>query len=190
MNSILIILSLAFLPNFIYTAVPFVLNPGCDLSECKNYSNPAIYYANYLVNDMKIHILYSTFDELTISIFQTTKDYTPEFNYEALFERNYSAVMPYTTTLPSNSFSLIFRRLIEFNDTDDNGFISPKDTIINSYYLCNITTTNVTLQNPQTTQPSFEIPLDMVINFSLISNHKVFFCVGEWFISYRYYVSW
>ncbi|CAF4464611.1 unnamed protein product, partial [Rotaria socialis] len=154
-----LILCLCFLPNPIYTSVPFILNPGCDLVECQEPNNPALYYANHVIGDDRVHMIYSTLDELTISIFQTVKTCVPIFNYSALFLRNYAGAIQFPDTKPSNSFSLVLRRLIQFDDENDDGFINPKDKTITSYFLNNITATNVTFRNNNTNQPSFQLPL-------------------------------
>ncbi|CAF4458076.1 unnamed protein product [Rotaria magnacalcarata] len=155
-----LILCLCFLPNLIYTSVPFILNPGCDLVECQEPNNPALYYANHVIGDDRIHMIYSTLDELTISIFQTVKTCVPIFNYSALFSHNYTGAIQFPDTKPSNSFSLVLRRLIQFNDKNDDGFIDPEDKTITSYFLTNITATNVTFRNNNTNQPSFQLPLN------------------------------
>ncbi|CAF5160194.1 unnamed protein product, partial [Rotaria sp. Silwood1] len=84
-----------------------MINPGCNLIECQNLNYPAIFYANHSIDDNDIiHILYSSFDELTISIIQTKKGYSPYINYTALFNKNYSNSIVFKNTTPLNSFSL------------------------------------------------------------------------------------
>ncbi|CAF4701940.1 unnamed protein product [Rotaria sp. Silwood1] len=158
-----IILCLSVFPNIIYTTVPFILNPDCDLPECENPNYPALYYANHIIdNNNKIHIIYSTLDQLTISIFQTGKNYDPTFNYTALFSRNYPGAIQFIDTKPTNSFSLVLRRLMEFDDEPDKANITKCENTTISYYLHNITTNNVTMLNNNTNQPTFQLPLDML----------------------------
>jgi hypothetical protein len=141
------------------------MNPGCDLTECKTPGHPAIFYANHYVGDDTIHILYSSFDELTISIIQTKKGYGPHINYTALFNKNYTNSISFGETTPSNSFSLIIRRLIEFNDKDDTGHLNPNDNTTQSYWLHELNP-NITLRDNNTVQPSFQLPLnDVNISF-------------------------
>ncbi|CAF1019509.1 unnamed protein product [Rotaria sordida] len=155
-----VILCLSLFSNIIYATVPFILNPDCDLLECEQPDYPALYYANHIVDDNKIHIIYSTLDELTISIFQTGKNYMPIFNYTALFSRNYPGAIQFVDTKPTNSFSLVLRRLIKFDDINDEGNMA-KGENITSYFLHNITTNNVTISN-STNQPTFQLPLPML----------------------------
>jgi hypothetical protein len=142
------------------------MNPGCDLPECKTPGQPAIFYANHYVGDDTIHILYSSLDELTISIIQTKKGYGPHINYTALFNKNYSHSISFGDTTPSNSFSLIIRRLIEFNDKDDTGHLNPNDDNSTQSYWLNGLNPNITYRDNNTVQPSFQLPLnDVNISF-------------------------
>ncbi|CAF1158275.1 unnamed protein product [Adineta steineri] len=142
----------------IYSSVPFIMNPGCDLPQCKTPGQPAIFYANHYVGDDTIHILYSSLDELTISIIQTKKGYGPHINYTALFNRNYRDSISFGETTPINSLSLILRRLLRFNDINDTGYLNPNDTTIQSYWL-NDLSTNITYRDNNTDQPSFQLLL-------------------------------
>jgi hypothetical protein len=137
------------------------MNPGCNIKECETPGNPAIFYANHFINDDTIHIIYSSLDELTISIIQTKKGYGPHFNYTALFSRNYPGSISFGDVTPLNSFSLIIRRLIKFNDTDDTGVLNENDNSTEIYWL-NGLTTNITYRDNNTNQPSFQLPLDDV----------------------------
>ncbi|CAF1232747.1 unnamed protein product [Adineta steineri] len=134
------------------------MNPGCDLPQCKTPGQPAIFYANHYVGDDTIHILYSSLDELTISIIQTKKGYGPHINYTALFNRNYRDSISFGETTPINSLSLIIRRLLRFNDINDTGYLNPNDTTIQSYWL-NDLSTNITYRDNNTDQPSFQLLL-------------------------------
>ncbi|CAF1015082.1 unnamed protein product [Adineta steineri] len=134
------------------------MNPGCDLPQCKTPDQPAIFYANHYVGDDTIHILYSSLDELTISIIQTKKGYGPHINYTALFNRNYRDSISFGDTTPINSLSLILRRLLRFNDINDTGYLNPNDTTIQSYWL-NDLSTNITYRDNNTDQPSFQLLL-------------------------------
>ncbi|CAF0879835.1 unnamed protein product [Rotaria sordida] len=155
------LLFLICLTKTIHSSIPFIINPGCDLIECQISGYPAIFYANHFVGNNTIHILYSSFDELTISIIQTKKGYGPHINYTALFNRNYSNSILFEDTKPLNSFSLIIRRLIKFNDKDDTGHLNKDDNSIESYWL-NGLKTNITRQDNNTNQPSFQLPLDTI----------------------------
>jgi hypothetical protein len=165
MISLLIIFSLSFLPNLIHTSVPFTLNPGCDLPECKETGYPALYYGSHVVDNKAVHIVYSSVDELTISIFQTAKDDSPIFDYDALFARNYSGAITFKDRIrPANSFSIVLRRLFEFNDTNDNGLMDDGDHTIITYFLRDIETNNDTFRYNVTNQPQFQIPFQVVRN--------------------------
>ena len=163
MISFLVIFSLFFLPNIIQTSIPFLINPNCnqDLPQCNTPGYPALYYANHIVNNDAIHIIYSSLDALTISVFQTSKGHDPMFNYKALFSGDYRGAIKFTDTKPLNSFSLVLRRLIEFSDENDNGKMNDYN-ITAVYYLTNMTTNNVTFYNNVTYQPAFQFPLAMV----------------------------
>jgi hypothetical protein len=168
MISLLIIFSVSFLPILIHSSVPFVINPDCDRQECKEFKQGegALYYANHLVGDNKIHMIYSSFDELTIMIMQTGKSDTVKFNYDAIFSKNYTYAFQFDDgdTRPVNSFTFILRRLIEFNDTGDTGMMDENDHTMNSYLLTNLTLTNLNFTtNNNTIQPSFEYQLHEVI---------------------------
>ncbi|CAF2439514.1 unnamed protein product [Rotaria sp. Silwood2] len=136
-------------------------NPGCDLAECQTSGYPVIFYGNHSIDDDTIHILYSSFDELTISIIQTKKGYGPRINYTALFNKNYSNAIVFENTTPLNSFSLIIRRLMKFNDKDDTGRLNKDDNSIESYWL-NELKTNIARRGNNTNQPSFQLPLDII----------------------------
>ncbi|CAF2865382.1 unnamed protein product [Rotaria sp. Silwood2] len=157
-----IILCLSLFPNIIYTAIPFILNPDCDLLECEHSNYSALYYANHVVDEDKIHIIYSTFDELTITIFKTGKSYSPIFNYTALFSRNYTGAIQFIDTTPTNSFSLVLRRLMEFDDEPKMADLTKCENTTISYFLHNITATNMTILNNNTNQPTFQLPLPML----------------------------
>lgn len=162
MNFFSILLTFSCLPILTYASISFVLNPNCSLPECEQLGHPALYYAKNDIDNQRIHIFYSTFGELTISIVQTSNETTPTFNYSALFAHNFTGAIQFPDTKPANSFSIVLRRLIFFNDTKDNGTLSPYDNTTISYFLSNITTQNVTLHNNSTQQPAFELPLESV----------------------------
>src|SRR5438270_136036 len=96
-----------FFIQIIHSSVIFKMNPGCDLDQCKKSGYPAIFYGNQFVGDDTIHILYSSFDELTISIIQTKKGHGPQINYTALFNKDYTNSISFGDTYPLNIFSLI-----------------------------------------------------------------------------------
>ena len=156
---VLLVLTLSMLTKTIHSSVPFLVNPGCDLPQCKELGHPAVYYANHFVNEKTVHVIYSSLDELTISVFETAKGYGPTFNYTALFAKNYAGAIQFGDTKPSNSISLILRRLMAFNDKDNNGQLRNDDNTIVSYPLTDVKTTNATFQNSNSTQPMFQFPL-------------------------------
>ncbi|CAF4216055.1 unnamed protein product, partial [Rotaria sordida] len=131
------LLFLICLTKTIHLSVPFIINSRCDLIECQISGYPSIFYGNCFVGDNTIHILYSSFDELTIN------------------------------TKPLNSFSLIIRRLIKFNDKDDTGHLNKDDNSIESYWL-NGLKTNITRQDNNTNQPSFQLLLDTINDLLII----------------------
>lgn len=137
------------------------MNPGCALTECNTTGNPAIFYGSHFVGDDTIHIFFSSFNELTISIIQTKKGYGPSINYQALFNGTYSGAIQFRDTTPSNIFSLVIRRLIQFNDSSDTGKLNLNDTTIESHWL-NKLQTNATHEDANIVQPSFYLPLENV----------------------------
>jgi hypothetical protein len=140
------------------------MNPGCNLPQCNITGNPAIFYGFQFVGDYTIHILYSSFDELTISIIQTKKGYGPSIDYSALFNKTYSDAISFGDDIsPTNVFSLIIRRLIKFNDSSDSGHLNANDTTIESIWL-NGLQTNFTHRD-DIIQPSFQLPLETVRYF-------------------------
>jgi len=143
------------------------MNPNCTLPACNTTDNGTIFYAVQFVGEDAIHILYSSFDELTINIIQTKKGHGPSINYTALYNRNYAGAISFGETTPSNSFSLIIRRLIQFNDTSDSGRLYENNTSVQSYWL-NRLKTNMTRQDNNITQPSFQLPLEAVKIYLII----------------------
>jgi len=138
-----------------FASISFERNPGCDLNECQNSSLPSIFYAKRIFNNRTVHIVFSSFDQLTINIFEMKIDSSPLFNYPALFERNYSNAISFNDSTPLNSFAIILRRLIQFNDSNDNGKFDKNDPTIVTYDLTNIASANSTKENPVF---QFEIP--------------------------------
>lgn len=170
-NYIIFSLSLIYFAKTIHSSIPFQLNPGCDLSQCQTSGYPAIYYANHDIDNNTIHILYSSFDILTISIIETKKGNGPHINYTALFNKQYSNAIVFEDTTPLNSMSLIIRRLMKFNDKDDTARLNDHDDLIESYWL-NELKTNMTRQDYNTSQPSLELSLNNVSIYFL----TVFLC--------------
>jgi hypothetical protein len=154
------------------------MNPGCNLPACNTTDNGAVFYTYQFVGEDTIHILYSSFDELTINVIQTKKGYGPSINYTALYNRTYSGAISFGDTTPSNSFSLIIRRLMQFNDASGSGRLYENDTSVQSYWL-NRLKTNMTRQDNNITQPSFYLPLEAVkILFNYLEEiKKRSFCV-------------
>lgn len=162
MISILIIFSLLFLPNLIHSSITFTPNPDCNVKQCKDSDQEAFYYANHTIGDKTDHMIFSSFDELSISIFQAAKTSIPTFDYTQLYgeKKNYTDAIKFDGTGPTNSFTLVIRRIIEFNDTNDKGimpdYLDPN--ITTSYFLTNLTRNNISLEN--TNQPSFQYRID------------------------------
>jgi hypothetical protein len=188
MISLLIIISLSLFPNSIYSSVQFTLNPNCDPSVCDQTGHPALYYANNSIGDDVVHMVYSSFDALTISIFQTKKTDILKFNYDALFAGNYSAAIQFDTK-PIYSFSLVLRRLIEFNDANDNGRMDDNDNETMSYFLNNATITNETLHNLVTNQPTFQIPIELVNKKISLYRKNIFFSFRRMVLLYYILIS-
>lgn len=158
------LVSLFFLIIFtksIHSSVPFQINPGCNLIECNSTGYPAVFYASQFIGDDTIHILFSSFDELTISVIQTKKGFGPSINYQALFNKSYRNAITFGDTTPSNSFSLVIRRLMQFNDVNDSGKLNLNENSIQTYWL-NKLQTNFTRNDNNILQPSFYLPLDAV----------------------------
>ncbi len=166
-------LFIILLPKTIHSSIQFRMNPGCNETRCTTPGNPAIFYASQYLGDDTIHILYSSLDELTISILQTNKGHVPQINYTALFQGLYSDAITFGGIIPKDSFTLIIRRLMKFTDKDDTGLINENYTLIQSYWLKNLKT-NITRQDNNTIQPSFLLPLDDV-NIELKINMNLWF---------------
>lgn len=175
MHALLILVSLSLLPALIGASVSFTINPGCDLPACKEYGHTALFYTEHLLGDDAIHLVYSSFGELTVSVFQTGKNAKPTFNYTALFANDFIGAVQFDGTKPVNSLSIVLRRLIEFVDANDDGMLTDKDNITASHWIGNIDTNNVTFTNTTTEQPRFQLPLDTVrIASSLTEDIGVF----------------
>lgn len=166
-------------------SVPFIRNPNCNVSQCESSGDTAIYYASQSVGNSTVHILFSSLDELTISIIETAKGYGPIFDYEALFAGYYnktirfndSATVHSLDSVARNSFSLVLRRLIQFNDSNDNGKMDDDESATISYPLTNIATTNATFDSGNTNDPTFVMPLPDVrgSNSFLRQTHFLFY---------------
>lgn len=166
MFSNIVFLSL-LLPSIVIGSVPFYLNPGCSLIECEQIGLPAIFYGTQTIGNRTIHLLFSSLDQLTLSIFDTKLNVAPSFNYSALFARNYSNAIQFNDAKPFNSFSIVLRRLIQFNDVKDTGRINVSDPTIITYDLKDSLTTNRTSVNKTNENPIFELPLPVVKSFVL-----------------------
>jgi hypothetical protein len=125
-------------------------------------NHSAIYYANYSIANETIHIIYSSFDELTINIFSTYPNHGAKFDYSALLAKNYSSAIQFGEITPKNSFAFILRRLFQFNDRDDTGRMNDNDNTTIEYSLRDIVITNATLTNSSTNQPTFELAIPSV----------------------------
>jgi hypothetical protein len=150
----------------VHMSIPFVMNPGCNLTECRTAGQPALFYATHSLDEDTLHILYSSFDELTISIIQMKKGHSLRINYAALYNKTYNGSISFGDTTPSNSFSLVLRRLLQFNDQNDTGRLDDQD--VQSYWL-NELKTNIIDPTNSTDQPSFYLPLNNVSRSSIRS---------------------
>lgn len=137
------------------------MNPDCTASNCTLPGNPAIFYGCQSIDSNAIHILYSSLDELTISIIETKKGHIPRLNYTALYQGDYADAITFGSIEPISSLSLIVRRLMKFTDKNDTGLLNESDTPIQSYWLKNLVS-NLTSYDNDTDQPSFVLPLDDV----------------------------
>ena len=143
----------------VHMSIPFVMNPGCELIQCRTAGQPALFYANHSLDEDTLHILYSSFDELTISIIQMKKGHGLRIDYAALFNKVYNGSISFGDTTPSNSFSLVLRRLLRFNDQNDTGRLGDPDQDIQSYWLNELKTNVIDAKN-STDQPFFYLPLN------------------------------
>ena len=146
------------------------MNPHCSELACNISSKPLIFYGQQFVGENTIHILYSSFGNLTISMIETRRGYDPQINYTALFQGDYSRAITFGI-LPANSLTLIIRRLIKFNDVNDTGRLNEDDPSNHPYSLSNLAT-NLTRNATNIIQPSFILPLNDV-NRELHSYKKV-----------------
>jgi len=145
----------------VYLLVQFEVNPDCSLSECSQANRSALYYGTTDIGDDSIHIFYSSFDELTISLLQTKTGHRPTINYTALFHGSYANAIQFDDISPVNSMSIIIRRLMAYSDSDDTATLKDNDQTIQSIWLSNLTT-NFTDRNQTVAQPNFQLPLNNV----------------------------
>ena len=123
--------------------------------ECKEPDQPALFYANHTDGDNVSHIIFSSFGQFSISIFQTDKTSYPTFNYTALYDNIYNDSITFSGAKPINSFTLVVRSVIEFDDTKDEGTMNGSSATTRSHSLRqNFTRNNISLSD--TDQPSFE----------------------------------
>ncbi|CAF0772024.1 unnamed protein product [Adineta ricciae] len=163
MTSRFILICICFLlQNCIYASIPFTMNPGCQLPQCNDFDHTALYYVANSVGDSTIHMIYSSFDELTIGIFETAKGENATINYPRLFAKNYTGAITFDGVKPTNSFFIVLRRIIEFIDIDDDGKLTDNDNITASHWIKDILTNNVTFVKQPTEQPTFVLPLEMI----------------------------
>ncbi|CAF0729854.1 unnamed protein product [Didymodactylos carnosus] len=152
--TILIISSL--LLSVLSTAI-FQLNPGCDLIQCANSSTgPSLFYSANNVSDHTYHVFYSSFDVLTVSIVETEIGVTPHINWEQMFAGNYTNAIVFQET-PTNSYSIVLRRIMEFDDYKDTGKIS--ETTLFSYWLNTADKYNISYSGSTS---AFRIPIDEI----------------------------
>lgn len=141
--------------------VQFEINPDCDLPECSSPGHSALYYGSTDIADDSIHVFYSSFDELTISVFQTKTGHRPIIDYTALFNGTYKNAIQFGDIAPINSMSIIIRRLLIFSDNDDKATLKNDDPTIQSVWL-NRLKTNFTERNQTFAQPNFQLLLENI----------------------------
>ena len=167
MMIILFLFSLMFLPNAIHSSVSFIRNPNCNDTRCQPPLQPALFYGKQIVSGKVNHMIYSSFDQLTIIIAQSDATVSPTFDYNAFFEGNYNETMLFPEGSSINSFVIVLRRLIEFKDSGDKGVMND-DSEQKSYYLTDLIRNNVT---DDSEQPKFEYNINEVcenrLNFQL-----------------------
>ena len=160
MIAIFILFSLTLLPNGIYSSMNFVRNPGCNDPRCHALNESTLFYANHTIDNTTTHMIYSSFDQLTIMIIKASNSWSPVFNYDALFAGNYTAAMNPIDTSPAYSFVIVLRRLIEFNDSKDSGTMDGNPATTKSYFLTDLNRSNVT--DTPTDQPRFAYYIEEV----------------------------
>lgn len=154
-------------------SISFKLNPDCQV--CNSTSTKNIYYGQTVLNDRKNHIIFSSFDDFTISIFQTNSSSNIQFNYDALFAREYEKAIHVTDgSRIFNSLSIVIPRLIEFNDAKNTANMDDDSSTIVSYYLKDLIADNVT--DTDTEKPTFRFELLNVCCYKTNIFHIVFSC--------------
>lgn len=181
MTSLFLIFALCFLPNVIHSSIPFFINPDCDIPSCKDFSQGALYYGNHIIGEKKIHMIYSSYHELTIMVMETDKTASPQFNYTALQLKNYTGAFKFPDAGPYNSLTLVIRRLMEFNDPDDTGLLHDNQRALNSYLLSDFPINNLTSANNNTDRATFEYLLGEVRIYFNLSKENFLFSV-KWHI--------
>lgn len=147
------------LPNAIHSSIEFIRNPKCNDARCQEPDQPILFYGNQTVGNKVNHMIYSSFDQLTIIIAQSEPTLSPSLDYTAFFKGDYSEAMLFPNGSAINSFVMVLRRLIEFNDPDDKGVLKD-DFKQKSYYLTDLIRTNNT--NETSEQPLFEYMINEV----------------------------
>jgi hypothetical protein len=150
---------LLLLPTICFAQVSFILNPGCSLTQCQQQGQPALYYGFQQFDNATVHIIYSSFDQLTISMFSTQRGETPTFNYTSLFARDYINGIRLDNMTVSNSFSVVLRRLLEFDDDSDSGRMDNTVNTTLAYRPIDMTRPTVEVH---AAQPDFTLPIDQV----------------------------
>lgn len=160
MITIYIFFFLTLFPHVIDSSMNFIRNPGCNDTRCHALDQPTLFYTNHTDGDRTNHLIYSSFDQLTIMIIQASNSWSPVFNYDALFAGNYTAALNPIETSPVYSFVIVLRRLIEFNDPNDSGMMDGNLNTTKSYFLTGLTRGNVT--DDETQQPSLQYYIEEV----------------------------
>lgn len=146
-------------------SVPFSINPGCNLTECEDPLSSSIFYSKADFVNSSIHVFFSSFDQLTISVAETKPGDSLKINYSEIFTENYSNSIRFVDASPLNVISVVVRRVIEFNDVNDEGKIDPLDNTTFAYSLSNAKANHTSFPGATTDKPNFNIPLNGVKSF-------------------------
>lgn len=157
MYSVILFISLLSLTS---ASISFKLNPDCKHELCNSTDTKDIYYGETVVNDRKNHMIFSSFNDFTISIFQTNASSNIQLNYDALFAEDYEKAINVTDGSILNSLSIVIPRLIEFNDVNNDANMNNDLSSTISYYLTDLIYDNVTATD--TDKPTFRFELQNV----------------------------
>ncbi|XP_022257751.1 glycosylated lysosomal membrane protein A-like isoform X4 [Limulus polyphemus] len=100
-----------------------ILNPDCDLPECKGEGSHFINLVHVSAKGDSdvIHYLWSTFGTPSVLIVQTSLKASLQINWESLLNESVAEGIIQFSEKPYYSFGLILAQLWQFNDTKDTG---------------------------------------------------------------------